>query len=164
MILKQKKTTKMKLYVFVFIYLILVTFGLIFFSIQLVEVSLGKFEDFRLVFTCMLLGGFGGVLYCFRGMYLNYCVKNNWSPRWIPWYIIRPLVSVMCGGVSFLFLKAGLLILEAQNSSDSSNLGFYAFALIAGLNVDNFIKKIEGIAETTWGITKSRTSKHESEK
>ena len=153
----------MKSYLPVFIYLLLVTLGLIFFSIQLIDVALGKFDSLRLVFSCMLLGGFGGVLYCFRGMYLNYCVKDNWSNRWIPWYIIRPIVSTMCGGVSFLFLKAGLLVLEAQKNVDSSNLGFYAFALIAGLNVDNFIKKIENISETTWGISKSRTSKNESE-
>lgn len=153
----------MKSYLPVFTYLILITAGLIFFSIQLIVGDLGKFESLRLVFSCMLLGGFGGVLYCLRGMYLSYCVKDNWSNKWILWYIIRPLVSTMCGGISFLFLKAGLLVLEAQKNADSSNLGFYAFALIAGLNVDNFIKKIEDIAETTWGIGKSRTSKNESE-
>jgi hypothetical protein len=153
----------MKSYLPVFTYLILITGGLIFFSIQLIDVDLGKFENLRLVFSCMLLGGFGGVLYCLRGMYLSYCVKDNWSNRWVLWYIIRPLVSTMCGGISFLFLKAGLLVLEAQKNVDSSNLGFYAFALIAGLNVDNFLKKIEDIAETTWGIAKSRSSKNESE-
>lgn len=153
----------MKSYLPVFTYLILITAVLIFSSIQLIIGDLGKFESLQLVFSCMLLGGFGGVLYCLRGMYLSYCVKDNWSNKWILWYIIRPLVSTMCGGVSFLFLKAGLLILEAQKNADSSNLGFYAFALIAGLNVDNFIKKIEDIAETTWGIAKSRTSKNESE-
>jgi hypothetical protein len=30
------------------------------------------------------------------------------------------------------------------------------------LNVDNFMKKIESIAESTWGIKKSRSSKDES--
>ena len=151
----------MKLFTAVFFYLVLFTLGLTFLSFELIKSDLDKFEDFRLIYGCILVGGFGGALYCFRGMYLSFCVKNNWSNKWVPWYIIRPLVSIICGGVSFLFLKAGLLILEAQKESDSSNLGFYAFALVAGLNVDNFIKKIESIAETTWGISKSRSSKND---
>jgi len=153
----------MKIFVAVLVYLITVVSILGYLSFRLVESDLGKFENLRLVFSCMILGGFGGSLYCLRGMYLSYCAKGNWSNKWVAWYIIRPLVSFMCGGISFLFLKAGLLILEAQKESDSSNLGFYAFALIAGLNVDNFIKKIETIAETTWGISKSRSSKDHSE-
>jgi len=62
------------------------------------------------------------------------------------------------GGVSYLFLKAGLLILEAEKETDSSNLGFYALAFISGLNVDKFISKIEEIAKATWGIEKSRSA------
>jgi hypothetical protein len=62
------------------------------------------------------------------------------------------------GGVSYLFLKAGLLILESGTNPDSSDLGFYALAFIAGLNVDKFISKIEDIAQAVWGIEKSRSS------
>lgn len=148
----------MKTTILITCYLVLFTLGLVYSSIYLINAALMKFEDFRLIISCMLIGGFGGTLYCFRSIYLSYCVKDNWSDKWILWYFIRPIVSIMCGGVSFLFLKAGLLILEAQKQPDSTNLGFYAFALIAGLNVDNFIKKIEDIAQTTWGISKSRSS------
>jgi len=86
-------------------------------------------------------------------------VKKQWSNEWYPWYIIRPFVSILTGGVSFLFLKAGLLVLEAQTEASSSNFGFYALAFIAGLNVDKFISKIEDLAQATWGIEKSRASK-----
>jgi hypothetical protein len=65
----------------------------------------------------------------------------------------------VCGGISWLFLKAGLLILEATPSTDASDLGFYALAFIAGLNVDKFISKVEDIAQAAWGIEKSRASK-----
>ncbi len=115
--------------------------------------------NYQLPILCALCGGFGGVVYCMRGVYLNYSVKKQWSKDWYPWYIIRPLVSILTGGVSFLFLKAGLLVLEAQTGSQSTNLGFYALAFIAGLNVDKFISKIEDLAHATWGIEKSRTSK-----
>jgi hypothetical protein len=111
--------------------------------------------------TCAICGGFGGNLYCLRAIYLNYCVKKTWDPLWYAWYVIRPIVSMISGGVSCLFLKAGLLVLEAQPNTDSSYHGYHALAFIAGLNVDKFISKIEDIAQATWGIEKSRASKGE---
>lgn len=127
---------------------------------NLIMGTLGAFEDFRLLFSCILIGGIGGVLYCFRGIYLNYCVKDKWENKWLVWYLIRPVASLICGGVSYIFLKAGLLVLEAQKESDASNLGFYALSFIAGMNVDNFISKIEDLADATWGIKKSRASRN----
>jgi hypothetical protein len=114
--------------------------------------------EYNLLFECILIGGIGGVLYCLRGVYLNYCVRKTWDNDWIIWYIIRPIASLICGGVSYLFLKAGLLVLEAKKETDASNLGFFALAFIAGLNVDKFIAKIEELAKATWGIEKSRSS------
>lgn len=91
---------------------------------------------------------------------LSECVcKKQWDDLWQPWYYIRPVVSHVCGAVSFIFLKAGLLLLEAKRSDSSTDLGFFALALIAGLNVDKFVSKIEDIAQATWGIEKSRTAK-----
>jgi hypothetical protein len=70
---------------------------------------------------------------------------------------------LICGGVSYLFLKTGLILLESSAKGDASNLGFYALAFIAGLNVDNFLSKIEDIAAATWGIKKSRAGTKEDE-
>ncbi len=112
----------------------------------------------KLVIYCGLCGGIGGVTYCLRGIYLNTCVFKNWDETWLPWYFIRPIVSTICGVISCLFLKAGLILLEAQQSNVSTNLAFYALAFVAGLNVDKFIEKIEDIAQITWGIKKSRTA------
>lgn len=116
-----------------------------------------------LALFCGLSGGLGGVTYCLRGIYLNACVFKRWDDTWLPWYFIRPLVSFICGIVSCLFLKAGLIVLEAEQMDSSTNLAFYALAFIAGLNVDKFIEKIEDIAQVTWGIKKSRTAKQGNE-
>lgn len=112
----------------------------------------------ELLIECILIAGIGGVLYCLRSVYLSFSVKKAWSPEWLIWYFIRPIVSLLCGGVSFLFLKAGLLVLEAKKEADSSNLGFFAFAFIAGLNVDKFIAKIEDLAKASWGVEKSKSA------
>lgn len=112
-----------------------------------------------LIPTCTLVGGIGGVVYCLRGVYLNACVRKAWDDQWQPWYYIRPLVSHLCGAVSYLFLRAGLLFLEAKPQEQTTDIGFLALAFIAGLNVDKFISKIEDIAQASWGIEKSRTAK-----
>lgn len=114
--------------------------------------------------SCATLGGIGGCIYCLRAVYLNACVHKRWDPDWQPWYYLRPIVSLLCGGVSFIFLRAGLLILESNKDSGSSDLGFFALAFIAGLNVDKFIGKLEDVAEAVWGIEKSRAAKEAAEK
>jgi hypothetical protein len=113
----------------------------------------------RLVSVCAVVGGLGGCIYCLRGVYLNASVRKNWDKAWEVWYYIRPIVSHFCGAVSFVFLKAGLLLLGAKQSDNAGDLGFLALSFIAGLNVDKFISKLEDLAQATWGIEKSRTAK-----
>jgi hypothetical protein len=110
-------------------------------------------------FLSVLVGGLGGAVYCLRGVYLNACVRKNWDVAWEPWYYIRPFVSLICGGVSCLFLKAGLLVLESAPKQDASDLGFLALAFVAGLNVDKFVAKVEDVAQASWGIEKSRAGR-----
>ena len=105
-----------------------------------------------------LLGLVGGCTYCMRALYLQYCVKKEWDNRWIVWHIIRPFISIICGIVSFLFVKAGLLIFEASSIQTSSHYGIYALAFIAGLNIDNFLKKIEAIFKEFFGIKETKAS------
>lgn len=142
----------------VIVYLLAVLSAEILLSLSILKGTLTLPDKLDTLFESILIGGIGGVLYCSRAIYLNYSVKKSWSNEWLVWYFLRPITSLLCGGVSFLFLKAGLLVLEAKKESDASNLGFFAFALIAGLNVDKFIKKIEDLAKATWGIDQSRSS------
>ena len=111
---------------------------------------------------CALTGGLGGVTYCLRGIYLNACVHKRWDDNWLPWYYIRPVVSFFCGLASWLFLEAGLLVLESQQEADATNFAYYALAFIAGYNVDKFLSKLEDIGYASWGISKSRTAKSDS--
>lgn len=116
-------------------------------------------QEWDLIILCSLVGGLGGIVYCLRGIYMAASVRKNWGDEWKPWYYIRPIVSHVCGAISYLFLKAGLLVLEARQLDDATELGFLALGFIAGLNVDGFITKVEDIAETSWGIKKSRAAK-----
>ena len=109
--------------------------------------------------NCVLIATLGGNLYCIRAVYLNKCVKGNWDENWELWYYLRPLASALSGFIAFIFLKAGLIVLEAEQSSDAGFFGFLAFAFIAGLNVDKFFAKLEDTAKSMFGIEKSRAGK-----
>jgi hypothetical protein len=127
--------------------------------------AVGIFSDsVILIAQCGTIGGIAGVLYCLRGVYRSKCVYKNWDTDWLVWYFVRPIASIVCGGVSFLFLKAGLLLLDASRDKSSNDIGLYALAFIAGLNVDKFLQKIEEIGNTAWGIEKSRSAKPEATK
>jgi len=145
----------------------MVTLGLV---IELVALAIGLaavLTDYysgvtapmKAVISSSLFGGLGGCIYCLRGVYLNACVQKNWDIRWLPWYVIRPIVSLTFGGISYLFVKSGLLLFGASPQVDGGQLGVWAVAFLAGLNVDKFVAKIESIGQTVWGLEPSRQSK-----
>jgi uncharacterized membrane protein len=116
------------------------------------------YAPLRVPLMCGAIAYVGGALYCFRAIYLNKCVYKRWDPDWHVWYFIRPISSTIAGAVSYLFLKAGLLVLESSSNAGASEIGFFALAFIAGFNVDKFVAKIEEVAKAVWGIDKSRSS------
>lgn len=127
-----------------------------------IQKPLGNFPDwllpYELAINCILIAAIAGTLYCLRAVYVNRCVYKNWDPEWETWYFLRPITSSISGLAAYLFLKAGLVVLDASNESGSATYGYLAFAFIAGLNVDKFVLKIEDIAKSTFGIEKSRSA------
>ena len=105
-----------------------------------------------------LFGLAGGSVYCLRGLYYHYCVEKDWDNVWFVWHLTRPFVSTVCGVVSLVFVKAGLLLFGGASVEMQNHYGVYALAFIAGLNVDNFVKKIELIFKEAVGIEQTRTS------
>jgi len=143
----------------VIIYLLLVLCAV--FSMFVVE-HLGNMPSWYLqsvlFIRCIFVGVVGGVLYCLRAVYINKCVRKTWDKDWEVWYYLRPIASGISGLVSCIFLKAGLLVLEAASNAEAIPFGYLAIAFIAGYNVDNFVKKLESVALSVWGIGKSRAS------
>ncbi|NWL78016.1 hypothetical protein DM872_14260 [Pseudomonas taiwanensis] len=116
------------------------------------------YEVLRIPLMCGAIACVGGCLYCVRAVYLNKCVYKRWDPDWYAWYFLRPIASTISGAISYLFLKAGLLVLESSANAGASEIGFFALAFIAGLNVDKFVAKIEEVAKAVWGIEKTRSA------
>lgn len=144
-----------KVIAYLLVVLLLVLFGLV---LPVTPYAPSWLANIGLPYQCALIGVVGGVIYCLRAVYVNGCAKKQWDAEWAPWYYIRPIVSLISGGVSWLFLKAGLLVLDATQVNASSDLGFLALAFIAGYNVDKFLTKLEQLSEAAWGIEKSRSA------
>jgi hypothetical protein len=144
----------------VIFYLVLLIAVILFLWLEILTSGLPKvLLGHELAIQCVMLGSLGGILYCLRAVYLNKCVKNKWDENWEVWYYLRPLTSSISGLVSFIFLKAGLIALDAEQATNAGDFGYLAFAFIAGLNVDKFVSKIEDIAKSLFGIDKSRAAK-----
>ena len=107
----------------------------------------------------LFFGFLGGVIYCIRGIYIQYCAKKEWDNRWILWHIVRPFVSLVAGGMSLVFIKAGLLIFTTTANEIDRTYTVYALAFLAGLNVDNFMRKIESVFNEILGIENSNLTK-----
>jgi bacteriorhodopsin len=75
------------------------------------------------------------------------------------WYAARPVASVVMGVMVYVLIRAGLLVLEASDQESSTQYGYYAVSFLAGLNVDNFIKKFESVAGAAFGVNMSRASR-----
>ena len=123
----------------------------------------GWATHYVLAIQCVLIAAVAGVIYCLRAVYVNKCVRKNWDQDWEIWYYLRPLTSSISGFVAYIFSKAGLIIFEASQQTDSGNFGFLAFAFIAGFNVDKFVQKIEEVAKAAFGIDQSRMTKKSKE-
>ena len=141
-----------------FYHIFLIILGLLYFYFYSSSDLFLVFELHSVWVHVGLFGLTGCCTYCIRSLYLQYCVKKDWNNRWIVWHIIRPFVGFICGVISLLFIKAGLLLLEVSHTETQSYYGVYALAFISGLNIDNFIKKIESVFQEVIGIQKTRTS------
>jgi len=111
----------------------------------------------QLLVECVLFGLIGGCLYCLRAVYLNRCVRKSWDTIWLSWYVLRPLVSLIMGGMTYFMINVGLIAIGGKAISSPEHL-FYILAFFSGLNVDGFLKKFEGQISKTTGVRQSKQS------
>ncbi|EHK7585906.1 hypothetical protein [Vibrio parahaemolyticus] len=107
------------------------------------------------IIYCVLVAVSGGVLYCFRAVYLNYSVRKQWDKVWLVWYLFRPIASGIMGYVTYLVITAGLVAVGSTSVEHSATL-LYALSFFSGLNVDGFLKKFEGQVSSSMKVKESR--------
>lgn len=116
--------------------------------------------NLKLPIQCVMISTLGGLLYCIRAIYINKCVRKNWDEEWHVWYYLRPIASMIVGFLAYMFLKAGLLVLDASENHSSGDYGYLIIAFLAGLNVDKFMIRLEEVGKSMFGIELSRIAKN----
>jgi len=117
--------------VFIYLFTLLLVYCAIGVLVMLNEIAVPN-ETIRIVIYCGLMGGVGGITYCLRGIYLNACVFKQWDKQWLPWYFIRPLVSVICGTVSWLFQKGRIICTRSAADRSSNKLRILCTCFCSG--------------------------------
>lgn len=107
-----------------------------------------------------MISTLGGLLYCIRAVYINKCVRKNWDEGWLVWYYLRPIASMIVGFLAYMFLKAGLLVLDASENHSSGDYGYLIISFLAGLNVDKFMIRLEEVGKSMFGIEPSRMARN----
>lgn len=102
----------------------------------------------KLFFYATFAGLLGSSVFMMRGFYQNIVDpnKNFDANTWIWWYLCRPILGLVIGGISF-FIAYLALDLE-QNIKNQ--IAILVFGFIAGYNFHHFMKKqIEEKTELT---------------
>lgn len=158
---KQSEFIKQIRWISFYLVIILILYILLFIAMYfidlkyIVEPELLLNKDLKLLLLCCVLAGLGGTIFCLRGVFEHACRNNDWAPKWNLWYYIRPIFSIGCGIIAFLFLKAGLFLLETNIPENATNIGYLVLSFIAGYNVDSFIERIEEIGKSVFSINTS---------
>jgi len=94
------------------------------------------------VLNTMFWGGIGGVVGALYALWWHISEKQNFDRHYMMWYLVQPLMGLVLGGITFLLLTSGFLILQVDLSDDKASTGArllpYLTAVLAGFR-QNFV-------------------------
>lgn len=94
------------------------------------------------ILNTMFWGGIGGVVGALYALWWHISEKQNFDRNYMMWYLVQPLMGLVLGGITFLILTSGFLVLQVDLSDDKASTGArllpYLTAVLAGFR-QNFI-------------------------
>jgi hypothetical protein len=137
------KETKQKLLVY------LITTGTIIAGVVLSIISVYRFSSsyfLESLFFSIAGGLIGGGLYMGRGFYQSVAELDKQEmkfdfERWIWWYLLRPFLSAIAGGLVFLIIYVALNLQDTMQNQ----IIFFISALFVGYNFHDFAESKLGI-------------------
>lgn len=94
------------------------------------------------VINTMMWGGIGGVVGALYTLWWHISQEQDFDRHYLMWYLVQPLMGVVLGGIIFLVLAGGFLILNVSLSdaqaSEGARLLPYLAAVLAGFR-QNFV-------------------------
>ncbi|MCX6028916.1 MAG: hypothetical protein NT169_06405 [Chloroflexi bacterium] len=110
--------------------------------------SLGKMSEKTMadlfpIWNTMMWGGIGGVIGALYTLWWHISDQEDFDRQYLMWYLVQPIMGLLLGGIVFLLLAGGFLILavnltDSADSTAGTRLLPYLAAVLAGFR-QNFI-------------------------
>ncbi len=96
--------------------------------------------DLFTLWNTLMWGGIGGIIGALYALWWHVSDRQDFERQYLMWYLVQPIMGLVLGGIVFLLLSGGFLLLQVQPSD--SNVGArlvpYLVAVLAGFR-QNFI-------------------------
>lgn len=128
-------------------YLILFLVGVyLYYHANVDDYLLTQFPADRIGLDATAWGVVGGIL---RGLWNLWNNVNRGSYRhiWRIWFISAPFIGGIFGGILYLIVSGGLIVISDQNTLDVNPYVVMIFAAIAGYNWEWAVKKLDAVAD-----------------
>jgi hypothetical protein len=94
------------------------------------------------VWGTMMWGGIGGVIGALYHLWWHISDRQDFDRQYFMWYMVQPIMGMVLGGIVFLLMAGGLLVLQVNltnnNASTAAQLLPYLLAVLGGFR-QNFV-------------------------
>jgi hypothetical protein len=88
----------------------------------------------------LMWGGIGGIIGALYALWWHVSDQQDFERQYLMWYLVQPIMGLVLGGIVFLLLTGGFLLLQVQPSDSNAGARLipYLVAVLAGFR-QNFI-------------------------
>jgi len=88
----------------------------------------------------LMWGGIGGIIGALYALWWHVSDQQDFDQQYVMWYLVQPIMGVVLGGIVYLLLAAGFLVLQITPSDPNAGARLlpYLLAVLAGFR-QNFI-------------------------
>ena len=94
------------------------------------------------ILNTMVWGGIGGVVGALYSLWWHISEQQDFDRHYLTWYLVQPLLGLVLGGIVFLLMAGGFLLLQVNlqdpNAATAARLLPYLTAVLAGFR-QNFV-------------------------
>jgi hypothetical protein len=94
------------------------------------------------ILNTMMWGGIGGVVGALYSLWWHISEQQDFDRHYLTWYLVQPLLGLVLGGIVFLLMAGGFLLLQVNlqdpNAATAARLLPYLTAVLAGFR-QNFV-------------------------
>jgi hypothetical protein len=135
-----------RVFVYELVWLALLLLGLVF-AASLAEmftragnITGATASDLFPFWNTLMWGGIGGIIGALYALWWHVSDQQDFDRQYLMWYLVQPIMGVVLGGIVFLLLTGGFLILQIKPSDPNAGARLlpYLVAVLAGFR-QNFI-------------------------